>query len=252
MNDWEIRKCLYLSLAILLAMLGLAELAALGFDIPGLRQIVGFIFLAFIPGILILRILKVHNIGIVESLLYSVGLSIAFIYFTGLFANFVLPLIGVSKPISILPVMSTLAIFTLILGAIAYKRDKDFSATVRDCFVEFPRNDGEKSKFFSLPYLLLILLPILAIFGAHLVNLYQNNFLLLFFIIVVCCVVAMVAFDRLPKNAYPWAIAMIAISLLFHLSLISPTLYGSDIQIEYYFQHIVLENGQPACLILLN
>jgi len=48
-NDWEIKKCLYLSLAILLATLGLIGLAGLGFDVPGLRQIVGFIFLTLFP-----------------------------------------------------------------------------------------------------------------------------------------------------------------------------------------------------------
>jgi uncharacterized membrane protein len=76
-NNWEIKKCLRLSLGILLAALGLIGLAALGFDIPILRQIVGFIFLTFVPGLLILRILKIRNVGVIESLLYSVGLSAA-------------------------------------------------------------------------------------------------------------------------------------------------------------------------------
>ena len=127
-NDWEIKKCLYLSLAILLVMLGLIGLAGLGFDIPGLRQIVGFIFLTFVPGILILRILKIHNIGIIESLLYSVGLSIALIMFSGLFMNLVFPLFGIVKPISTLPVVVTLTVISLILAATAYWRDRDFSA----------------------------------------------------------------------------------------------------------------------------
>lgn len=61
LTNLEIKKCLYLVLAILLAMIELVGLAALGFDIPVLRQIVGFIFLTFVPSILILRILKVHN-----------------------------------------------------------------------------------------------------------------------------------------------------------------------------------------------
>jgi len=250
MNDWGIKKCLCLSLTILLAALGLVGLASLGYNIPVLRQTVGFIFLSFIPGILIIRILKIHNVSTIESLLYSVGLSIAFVMFVGLFANFVLPLIGISKPISLLPIMAILAIFTLILGAVAYKRDKAFSATARDCLAEFPRiardrprNDREKSKFFSPPYLLLFLLPLIAICGTHLVNLYQNNFLLLFFIIVICCVVAMIAFDRLPKNAYPLAIVMIAVSLLLHVSLISPQLNGGDIHVEYYFQNLVVQNN---------
>lgn len=78
-SDWDIKKCLWLSLAISLAALGLVGLAAVGFDMPILRQIVGFVFLTFVPGILILRILKSHNIGLIESLLYSVGLSLAFV-----------------------------------------------------------------------------------------------------------------------------------------------------------------------------
>jgi uncharacterized membrane protein len=44
-NDWEIKKCLRLSLAVLLSLLGLIGLEALGLDIPILRQVVGFVFL---------------------------------------------------------------------------------------------------------------------------------------------------------------------------------------------------------------
>lgn len=55
LNNWEIRRCLRLSLAILLAAVGLVGLAALGFDILLLRQIVGFIFLTFVPSGLQIR-----------------------------------------------------------------------------------------------------------------------------------------------------------------------------------------------------
>ncbi len=235
-NNWELKKCLWMSLAFLLAALALVWLAASGFDIPVLRQIISFIFLTFIPGILILRILRIHNINAIESLVYSVGLSLAFIMFTGLFANFILPLIGILKPISALPLVATLAIFTLILGAIAYMRDRDF--TRANAVVHFGMG-----KTLSLSYLPLFLLPIIAILGAYLVNLYQNNFLLLFFIIVIGCVVALVAFDRFPKDAYPLVIAMIAVSFLLHVSLISLQLNGADMHVEYYFQNQVGLNG---------
>ena len=233
-NDWEIKKCLRLLLVILLATLGLVGLASVGLDIPGLRQIVGFVFLTFVPGILILRILKIHNTGIVESLLYSVGLSLAFVMFTGTVANFVLPLFGVSKPVSIFPIIAILAVFTLILGAIAYKRDKDFST---------PTPKLNIAAFFSPSYLLLLVLPLLAIWGAVLVNFYQNNFLLLFFIIIVACVVALVAFDRLPQKAYPLAIVMIAMGLLLHTTLISEYLMRWNVDFEYYYQSLVIQNG---------
>jgi len=233
-NDWEIKKCLRLLLVILLAMMGLVGLAGLGFYIPLLRQIVGFVFLTFVPGILILRILKIHNTGIVESLLYSVGISLAFVMFTGAFANFMLPFFGVSKPISLFPIIAVLAVFTLLLGGIAYKRDKDFST---------PAPKLNIADFFSPSYLLLLVLPLLAIWGAVLVNFYQNNFLLLFFIIIVACVVVLVAFDRLPQKAYPLAIVMIASGLLLHTTLISRYPMVWNLDSEYYYQNLVIQNG---------
>ncbi|MDH5696700.1 MAG: hypothetical protein OEZ00_08925, partial [Dehalococcoidia bacterium] len=120
-NDWEIKKCLALCLALLLATLGL-----IGLDLPGLRQLVGLLFLAFVPGILILRILKIHHIGVIESLLYSVGLSLAFVMATGVVVNFALPPLGISHPITLFPLMGAVAIFSLILCFVAYKRDKGF------------------------------------------------------------------------------------------------------------------------------
>ena len=235
-NDWEIKKCLRLALALMLATAGLVGLAGFGFDIPVLRQVIGFVFLTFVPGLLILRILKIHRVSAVESLLYSVGLSIAFIMFTGLLANFVLPLIGVSRPISILPLGATLTAFTLILGVIAYIRDRDFSAPTQF-------NKTGIARILSPTYLLLLLLPLLAVLGTLVVNVYHNNFLLLFFIVVVACIVVLAAFGKLPQNAYGMAIAMIALSLLLHTTLVSSHLYGHDIHIEYYLQNIVLQNG---------
>lgn len=232
-NDWEIRKCLSLSLAILLAMVGLIGLAGLGFDVPGLRQIVGFIFLTFVPGILILRILKIHNVGIIESLLYSVGLSVAFIMFSGLFMNSLFPIFGISKPISILPIMATVTIFTVILMAVAYKRDRGFSTSIQ-----------LKTEILSPSALFLILVLLFTIFGALMVNFYQNNILLLIFIVVVCGIVGLAAFGKfINQRVYPLAIAVVAICLLYQTTLISPYLTGADINCEYYFQQLVVENG---------
>jgi uncharacterized membrane protein len=53
-NDWEIRKCLVLCSSLFVAVLALIELGNLGFDLPVLRQLAGFLFLAIVPGISIL------------------------------------------------------------------------------------------------------------------------------------------------------------------------------------------------------
>ncbi len=236
LNNLEIKKYLYVVLAILFAMVALVGLAALGFDVPVLRQIIGFIFLALVPGSLIFRILRVHNISMAESLVYSVGLSLAFVMFLGLFMNMLYPLIGISKPISIYPMTITITIIILILCAIAYWREKDFLAPSQSVL----------PPLFSPPFLFLILLPLLAILGALLVSYYQDNTLLLIFILVVAATVALVAFGKfIPERAYSLAIVVVAIALLYHTTstLASPFITGSDIQAEYLYQDFVAQNG---------
>lgn len=242
-NDWQIKKCLVLSISLLLIMLGLIGLAALGFDVPVLRQIVGFIFLTFIPGILLLRILKIHNIGVIESLLYSVGLSLAFIMAVGVVANFALPPLGVSHPITLVPLIGTFTVFFLMLCFLAYVRDKNFSP------VNPPPKNSEEITGLSFspsinPYLLAILLPLLAILGALLVNAYQNNVLLLALIFIIALLIILVAFNKfISPRVYPVMIVMMAVALLYQTTLISSNLVGSDIHIEYYFAKLAIENG---------
>jgi len=242
-NDWKITKCLSLSLAILLATLGLLGLAGLGFDVLILRQVIGFIFLAFVPGILILRILKIHDVGIIESLLYSVGLSLAFVMVTGIVVNFALPPLGISHPIALAPLTATFTVFSLILCFLAYKRDKDFRSA------NLPRENSEKiakPSFNSTinPFLVAALLPLLAILGANLVNSYQNNNLLLALIFIITILAILVAFNRfIPPRVYPFMIFMMAVGLIYQTTLISSYLVGSDIHLEYYLSNLVIENG---------
>ncbi len=233
-NDWEIKKCLSIVIAILLASLGLIGLAALGYDIPGLRQIVGFIYLTFVPGLLILRILRIHEIGAVKTLLYSVGLSLAFVMFTGLFMNSIFPYIGISKPLSVFPLVATLTAFIAILCSIAYKRDRYSPASTT---VE------RKGGLFS-PSLFLILLPLVAIFGTYLINFHENNILLMTLIVIISVVIALAAFGKFfHPGTYALAIVAIAIGILYSRTMISMYVVGQDIHREFYFQGLVLTNG---------
>ena len=69
LNDWEPEKFLRTMAAIHLAMLGAIGLDFMGLDIPILRQVIGFIYLTFVPGIIILRLLKLHKLGIIVTIL---------------------------------------------------------------------------------------------------------------------------------------------------------------------------------------
>jgi len=234
-NDWQIKNCLWLVLAILVAILGLIGLATLGFDIPGLRQIAGFVFLTFIPGILILRILRVHNISIIEALVYSVGLSLASVMFIGALINFALPFIGISKPILPAPVTAALAVFTLILMPVAYIRDRDFPRTEKRA----------PAKRLQLPSILfLVFLLLLTVLGVVVIDAYQNNVILLITMLAIAGTVGLAAFGKfIQAEVYPLAIFIIGLCLLYQTTLMSPYLIGSDIWTEYNFYRPVAESG---------
>ncbi len=234
MNDWEIGSFLKVVGALLLAFLGITGLEFIGVHVPLLPQAIGFICLTFLPGMLILRILRLHNLSTIESLLYSVGLSVAFLMFIGLFINWLYPLIGISKPLSTLPLIATISIAMVIMCALSYKRDRGFSSPIAI----------DVKEFLSPPVLFLLLLPLLGILGALLVNFYNSNILLLVLSPMIAITVAFIAFDRfIPRKYYPLAVLSIAIALIYQLPLITPYLIGHDIMLEYYVYKLVETNS---------
>jgi len=234
MPDWGIRKFLGSILAIQLAVWVILGLEAIGLQIPLIRQLIPIIYLTYVPGVLILRVLKVHRISAIESLLYSVGLSIATVMFIGFFMNIVYPLIGIARPFSVMPLSITISTVVLLLCFISYIRDRDFSD---------PHHIDIK-EFFSPPVLLLCLLPVLSILGTLLVNIYDNNIVLMSLIVIIGGVVILIGLNKfVPRNLYPLAVFVIGLSLLFHRSLISMYVSGSDIHHEYFLANNVVLSG---------
>jgi uncharacterized membrane protein len=233
MNDWEINKFIKVVLSIQVAVIGLIYLEELGLTIPIIREIFGLIYLLFIPGILILRILKLHNLGTIETLLYSIGLSIASIMSIGFLMNIFYPLIGLEKPIGLLYLIITLFLFVITLIIITYIRDKKFS---KPSHINIRELQSPKTAFICV-------IPFLTIFGTYLVNNNQNNLLLMIMVLLIGLIVILVAFDKISKNFYPFILFIISLSLLFHTSLISQYLWGWDIHHEYYLANLVLENS---------
>jgi uncharacterized membrane protein len=129
MNDWGIKKFFIVVLIIQISVLCLAILTGLGISVPLLPQIIGFIYITFLPGIIILRILRLHRLGTIVTLLYTVGLSLTFNMFLGFLINFIYPAIGIAHPISPIPLFTTWAIILGLLCGCAYLRDKNYSDT---------------------------------------------------------------------------------------------------------------------------
>lgn len=233
MNDWPIKRFLLVVLAFQLATWGIFGLEALGLQIPLLRQIIPLIYLLYIPGILILRILKLHKLGAIETLLFPVGLSIAFVMFTGLVMN-VYPAFDISRPISLIPLVITYSVVVLILCVISWLRDRKYA---EPDFVS-------AGDFLSPPALFLYLLPLSSILGTCLVNGFQNNIILMVLIVIIALVVVSIGFNKFfSKNLYPLAVFSIGLALLFSRSLISMYISGFDIHDEYYLANLVMING---------
>lgn len=233
MNNWNITSFLKFVIYFQVLLWILLGADQVGLRIPVLRQFVGMIYLSFIPGISILRILKLHNLGNIETTLYSIGLSISTIMFVGFFMNLILPNFGISKPFSTIILFSAVSIFVCISCFFCYLRDRDYSDST---YIYI-------SDILSPPLLFLFCIPFLSIIGTYFVNYYQNNTLLIIMIFLIATVALFIGFGKfIPEKLYPFSIWVISISVIFHSSLISQYLNVSDVVVEYFYANEVVKN----------
>ncbi len=233
LNDWKFGRFITLIIIIQISILVLVGLDIMGIDIPVVNQLAGFIYLTFIPGFLVLRVLKIHKVGSVKSLLFAVGLSIASIMFLGFLMNMILPLLGISRPLSTIPLAVVLCVYVVFLSIICYIRDRDFESP----------DMIDTSELFSPVFLFLALIPFLAIFGSLATNFYHSNLISMLLIVLIGAVLLLVAFNRIPERWYRFTVWVTAISLLYVSSLVSLLVWGWDIQNEYYLANLILNHS---------
>lgn len=231
-SQWSIKPLIILILFLQITLGSLISLDYLGFHIPLLREIIGFFYLIFIPGILIIRLMELENLNNTDELLYSVGVSIAILMFIGLFMNTFYPLFGFTSPLSTISLFITINVLVWVLCALNFIKVRN---KVEPIFLRF-------EDLISPSTLFLCLIPFLAIIGTYLVNSYNNNLLILLSLVLVAIIPLLVTFDKLPKRLYPLSIFVISITLLFHISLISFFIYGRDSFEEYFVASITLKN----------
>jgi len=224
------KKLLIVVVSLQLAFLGLIALDSLGLGIPILRQVIGFLYLTFVPGMLLLGVLKINNLNLTEAILYSVGLSLSFLMGIGTLINSLYPFIGISKPISELPLTYTIS-FTVILLCIIYYQNKEFELLLP--------NLGD----FLSPSILLFILPILlAVFGTYLLQYHESNLLFLLLLVLISLVPPL-AIYHVSSKFYPLLIIGIAFSLILYESAASPYIRGWDACVELYTANLVKANS---------
>ena len=195
-------------------------------DILFLRQIIGFLFITLLPGLLILHVLKLDKIGSTEKFVLSVGLSVSFMMLFGLLVSNVSLLLGYLTPLAEIPLLVVFNISFIVLAVIGYRLNKEpfFSITKLNL-------STEEKAFLIIP----VLFPALSIFGVHIMNTSDNNIILM---ILLCLIPIYVIFvcvfnQKFPRRLYPVVIYLIGISLLLLMALRSSHLIGADVHGEF-------------------
>ena len=216
----------------------LADIAIL-LGIPILREIIVFIFLTFIPGFAILRLFKFKEISFLDTFIFSVGLSIAFVMFMGLLVNELYLLLGFSQPLSTVPLTVAISVFTLIIFFIEYKRDLSENLKQKISFVEELKDVIPLSVIFFF-------LPVLSTLGV----LYLTTSVILIsdILIVILCVISVVSRRLIPEKLYPFLILSISITLVCQVLFTSKYILGWDSSLEYYVFRLTQINGHWGLL----
>jgi uncharacterized membrane protein len=234
LNDVSMKKLLATVLSLQITLWVVMELSALGVSIPIVQPLIGFIFLTFVPGILILTALRLRNLDIVETALYTIGLSVTVVISVGFVDTVVFNAFNVVKPFSFLAVTSSVSCVVLVLCAVAYFRNRTHPESLFNTKTSVP----------LAPTLFLCVIPFITVFSTYLVNTYNVSAGQLFLYLLLGIVVLLVAFDKfIPSKLYAFAVFVIAVSLLFQQTLISEWLTGWDIQLEWSLANAVLTTG---------
>ena len=200
------------------------------FNIPIARQVVGFTYLTFVPGITLIKLFKVKVRDSTEGILFATGLSIVFLILVGLSVNELHSLFDIQQPISLVYLLPTLNSLTLICAVATYLRDKNEDSRPLSLNLEKPA-----VVFFLLG------IPILSIIGA--ITSCISNILLFFVIIAIAMlfIAATISKKVIPVRLYPLMVFIIAISLIYHSALVSDKLihFGSDVPGEVFAQRVV-------------
>jgi uncharacterized membrane protein len=202
-------------------------------DIPFLRAIIVFIYLSFVPGFSLLRLLR-FKLGLLDFTLFSIGLSLAFVMFIGLLVNEFYVFAGLSQPLSTTPLIVSISAFTLVVFFIDHMRSLPESPKLGIGL----RNN---LKSFLAVSILIVFLPIVTALGV----LYVNAALILFSCVIIAALCIMsIGLSRLfPEYCVPFLILSISISLICLVQLISNHIVGFDSNLEYYVFRLTQING---------
>jgi len=190
-------------------------------DIPFVRQVLGFIFFAFVPGYLLLKVFKIEKQHLTETIVISGGLSLALLMLIGLLLNELGSLNIISQPLAFEPLFLFINPIVAVLCVIGYVTNKNIKGL---------EIKGLEKLWNFIPFLLL---PVLSVIGVLVAFYFQSNIVSIFVIILIVIVFVLAAFRSNLSKYYPLIVISIVLALLLSSALMSRYTYGDDIQGEF-------------------
>ncbi|MEM3378387.1 MAG: DUF2206 domain-containing protein [Candidatus Bathyarchaeia archaeon] len=205
-------------------------------DLPFVTQVIGFVYLFIIPGMLIVILLDLIEINKTEFILFSVGFSCIFLMFIGFLTNEIGYLLCINNPLTKMNLIIVLNSFVVMFEALIFL----FRAKFSNIF-----SKKTMLQLRSLSFLLVIGIPILSIAGGMTTYISASNFLVLLLTIAISLIfIVGINYTKITPKVYVVFVFAIAISLLLCPSLISKylTSFASDNPIEHYLFKVTKTN----------
>lgn len=233
-NDWKFGWFAVLVLTLQAIVLLLIFLDGYGLVPLYLREFVTFLFYSYIPGLVLLRALRVHNIGQTLTTLLSVALSIVLLMFVGFALNIAYLRFSGPVPFELPTILLAQTITIFLLCGLAYISDRKYSSE--------PKFDI--SPLISAPAFALYSLPLVAVLSTYVLNGWNIAIFQIVLILLVATAALTILVKRIPTQLYPVAVVCIAIAVIFHTALVSRfPVEWADVSQEYWSAKSTLIQG---------
>ena len=199
-------------------------------DVPILRQIVGFVYLTFVPGVIFIRILGLRKLDITETLFFSVVVGIAFLMILGIIVNLLGPLLGITGPLSLWPLFLSISL-TVITSLFLINH--------------FFRSSDQTPHASNIPTYV-IFLPIvvgISVVGTILVNTQTTNLVSMIMIIAVSVLVIWGGFSKESPTFRALTLLCAFLSLMLGSLLVTNYITGWDEWRELFTFSVTKDNS---------
>ena len=236
-KEFSITKKIFLNLSV--AWIGVfAFLASFSSNMFGLLYLIGIPFIGYFPGYLTTLLVPIKKLdGVVRALL-SVGLSVLWLLVVGLVGNWILPFIGVERPLDTLPVL--VEVITLV-ATLLYIVQRRYTPQ----FISIPRYVVGRTRFDVVMVLISLVFIALSIVGPLRLNNGAGNgyVMVLLFGMAIFCMYVFRHAEKISKYVLPSIVYLLSLSLLFMTSLRGWFVSGHDIQREFFVFQLAKNAG---------